>query len=144
MSPAFVLLVEDDPSDEALCLRAFRKANVSNEIVVVRDGAEALDYLFASGPYAHRDPRDLPNCVLLDIKLPKLNGLEVLSRIRANDGTRRLPVIMLTSSKEDSDLVTAYDDGANSFVVKPVDFAEFAEAVQQLGLYWLTLNEVPG
>lgn len=138
-----VLLVEDNPDDETLALRAFRKNNISNEIVVARDGVEALDYLFAQGQYAERDSRDLPAVVLLDLNLPKVSGLEVLRRIRENEYTRRLPVVILTSSKHEEDLVKSYDLGANSYVRKPVDFNDFVGAVSQLGMYWLLLNELP-
>ncbi len=139
-----ILLVEDNRDDEALALRAFRNSGVKNEIIVVRDGVEALDYLFAKGRFADRNPSDQqPAVVLLDLKLPKLNGLEVLKEIRANPETRPLPVVILTSSKEDRDLIESYNLGANSYVRKPVDFNEFAEAVSKLGVYWLLLNEVP-
>lgn len=139
-----ILLVEDNRDDEALALRAFRNSGVKNEIIVVRDGVEALDYLFAKGRFADRNPSDQqPAVVLLDLKLPKLNGLEVLTEIRANPETRPLPVVILTSSKEDRDLIESYNLGANSYVRKPVDFNEFAEAVSKLGVYWLLLNEVP-
>lgn len=138
-----ILLVEDNPDDEALALRAFRKANISNDIAVARDGVEALDYLFAEGRYADRDGRDLPAVMLLDLKLPKISGLEVLRRIRENEHTKRLPVVILTSSRQDEDLVRGYDLGCNSYVRKPVDFNEFVAAVSQLGMYWLLLNELP-
>lgn len=138
-----ILLVEDNPDDEALALRAFRKSNISNDIVVTRDGAEALDFLFAQGAYADRDSRDLPAVVLLDLKLPKIDGLEVLRRIRDNQQTRTLPVVILTSSRQEEDLVNGYNLGANSYVRKPVDFNEFVSAVGQLGMYWLLLNELP-
>lgn len=138
-----ILLVEDNRDDEALALRAFRNSGVKNEVVVVRDGVEALDYLFAKGQYADRNASDHPAVVLLDLKLPKLNGLEVLKEIRASANTRRLPVVILTSSKEDRDLIESYNLGANSYVRKPVDFNEFAEAVSKLGVYWLLLNEIP-
>ena len=138
-----ILLVEDNPDDEALTMRALSKNNIGNELVVARDGAEALDFLFCTGAYAGRDPRDAPQVVLLDLKLPKVDGLEVLRRIRANERTRLLPVVILTSSKEEQDLITSYSLGANSYVRKPVDFNQFVEAVRQLGLYWLVLNEIP-
>lgn len=138
-----ILLVEDNQDDIDLTLRAFEKSNVANEVVVARDGEEALDYLFATGAYAGRDPEATPEVVLLDLKLPKVDGLEVLRRLRADERTRRLPVVMLTSSVEDRDLVDSYDLGANSFVRKPVDFARFLEAARHLGLYWLVLNEPP-
>ncbi len=136
-----ILLVEDNPDDEALTLRALKRNNIKNSITVVRDGAEALDWLFARGPYAERDPRIQPQVVLLDLKLPKVSGLEVLRAVREDPRTKRLPVVLLTSSKEDQDVAAGYDLGANSYVRKPVDFGEFAEAVRQLGLYWLVLNE---
>jgi len=138
-----ILLVEDNPDDEALTLRALRKNQIRNEVVVARDGVEALDYLFAAGAHASRDARETPQIVLLDLKLPKLDGLEVMRRIRADDRTRLLPVVILTSSNEETDLVRSYGLGCNSYVRKPVDFAQFTEAARQLGLYWLLLNEPP-
>ena len=141
MDDKVILLVEDNPNDEALTLRAFKKHNIRNEVVVVRDGAEALDWLFAREAYAGRDVMLLPQVVLLDLKLPKVSGLEVLRAVRADPRTSRLPVVLLTSSKEDHDVVTGYDLGANSYVCKPVNFAEFADAIRQLGLYWIVLNE---
>lgn len=143
MNKKTILLVEDNPDDEALTLRALKKNNLLNEIVVAHDGAEALDYLFATGPYAGGKTPNGPQIVLLDLKLPKVNGLEVLRRIRADERTRRIPVVILTSSKEEQDLMRSYDLGANSYVRKPVAFEEFTEAVRQVGLYWLLLNEVP-
>ncbi len=139
----FILLVEDNPRDEELALRSLRKNNIHNKVVVVRDGPEALDFLAAKGAYASRNHAELPTVVLLDIKLPKIDGLEVLRRIRAEERTRLLPVVILTSSKEDKDRLVGYASGANSYVRKPIEFAEFAQAVQQLGLYWLILNEAP-
>jgi two-component system, response regulator len=136
-----ILLVEDNPNDEALTLRALQKNNIKNTVVVVRDGAEALDWLFARGAYAGRDATVLPQVVLLDLKLPKLSGIEVLSAVREDPRTKRLPVVLLTSSKEEQDVIAGYDRGANSYVHKPVDFVAFAEAIRQLGLYWLVLNE---
>lgn len=136
-----ILLVEDNPDDEALTMRAFKKNNIGNEIVVAHDGVEALDFLFATGMYADRDPNLRPQLILLDLKLPRIDGLEVLRRLRANELTKLLPVVILTSSKEEQDLVTGYSLGANSYVRKPVDFTQFTEAVRQLGLYWLVLNE---
>ncbi len=138
-----ILLVEDNPDDEALTLRAFRKNNLGNEVVVARDGAEALDYLFGTGTHAHRDVTTLPQIVILDLKLPKIDGLEVLRRMRAAPQTKLLPVVILTSSNEERDRLDGYGLGANSYVRKPVDFAEFVDAVRQLGLYWLLLNERP-
>lgn len=138
-----ILLVEDSPDDEALTLRAFRKSNIRNPVVVVRDGAEAVDYLFIQGVHAKRDPTIQPQVVLLDLHLPKLDGLEVLRRIRADERTRMLPVVMLTSSNEERDLIDGYQLGVNSFVRKPVDVTAFFEAVRQLGIYWLVLNELP-
>lgn len=143
MNKKIILLVEDNPDDEALTLRALKKNNVKNEVVVARDGVEALDYLFASGAYAASGGDVLPQVILLDLKLPKLDGLEVLRRIRADERTRLLPVVILTSSKEEKDLINGYGLGANSYVRKPVDFVQFTEAVRQLGLYWLLLNEPP-
>jgi two-component system response regulator len=142
MAGKIILLVEDNPDDEALTLRAFRKNNIKNEVVVARDGAQALDYLFATGRY-EGDVTDLPQVVLLDLKLPKVDGLEVLRRIRADERTRLLPVVILTSSKEERDVVDGYRLGANSYVRKPVNFDEFLDAARQLGLYWLLLNEPP-
>lgn len=136
-----ILLVEDNPDDVELTLHAFRESQSANEIVVVRDGAEALEYLFATGRYAARDAFSPPEMVLLDLKLPKFDGLEVLRRIRGDARTKRLPVVILTSSKEEQDVIRSYDLGANSFVRKPVDFAAFLDAARQLGLYWLVINE---
>ena len=138
-----ILLVEDNPDDEALTIRALKKNNIGNELVVVRDGAEALDFLFATGAYSGRNLNKKLQVILLDLKLPKVDGLEVLRRIRADERTRLLPVVILTSSKEESDLLTGYSLGANSYVRKPVDFNQFVEAVRNLGLYWLILNEAP-
>jgi len=138
-----ILLVEDNPDDEELTLIAFRKSHIANEVVVARDGAEALDYLFGTGVHATRDMNIMPTVVLLDLKLPKVDGLEVLKRLRENDRTRRIPVVVLTSSKEQQDIVESYNLGANSYIRKPVDFIQFMEAAKQLGLYWLVLNELP-
>ncbi|MFN8300143.1 MAG: response regulator [Chitinophagales bacterium] len=138
-----ILLVEDNSDDVALTLRAFRKSNLKNEIVVAEDGADALDYLLGEGKYAGRDTTIAPTLILLDLKLPKIPGLEVLRRIRADERTKLLPVVILTSSVEEQDLITSYKLGANSYLRKPVDFNKFIEAVQQLGLYWLVLNESP-
>ncbi len=143
MSDKVILLVEDNPDDEALTLRALKKNNVVNEVVVARDGVEALDFLFATGSYAGRDATDIPQLVLLDLKLPKIDGLEVLKRLRSDERTRLLPVVILTSSKEQQDMLDGYGFGANSYIRKPVDFARFVQAVEQLKLYWLVLNELP-
>ena len=143
MNPKTILLVEDNPSDIELTKRALGKSHVANELVVAEDGQEALDYLFGVGTYAGRDVTQLPVLVLLDLKLPKVDGLEVLQRIRANQQTRRLPVVVLTSSKEEQDLAASYDLGVNSYIRKLIDFAQFAQTIQQLGLYWLVLNELP-
>jgi two-component system response regulator len=143
MTQRAILLVEDNPDDEALTLRALRKNNIGNPVVVARNGAEALDYLFATGAYSGRDSNELPQVVLLDLKLPKVDGLEVLKRIRADERMGALPVVVLTSSKEEQDLVNGYRFGCNSYVRKPVNFDQFLEAARQLGLYWLLLNEVP-
>jgi two-component system response regulator len=141
MRPPNILLVEDNPDDADLTLRAFSRSRVANEIVVVSDGEEALDYLFGTGVHASRVEAPLPSVVLLDLHLPKVEGLEVLRRLRSSDRTRRLPVVVLTSSREEGDVVRSYDLGANSYVRKPVDFEQFVSAAAQLGLYWLVLNE---
>lgn len=138
-----ILLVEDNPDDVELTERAFRKNNICNEIVVMRDGVEALDYLFGTGAHAGRDARETPAVILLDLKLPRLGGLEVLQRLRADARTRLIPVVVLTSSDEERDLIESYSLGANSYVRKPVEFAAFLDAVRQLGLYWLMLNQQP-
>jgi two-component system response regulator len=143
MADKIILLVEDNPDDEALTLRALKKNNILNEVVVTRDGAEALDFLFARGAYAGRDARAWPAVTLLDLKLPKVDGLEVLRQVRADPRTQLLPVVILTSSKEEQDVITGYRLGVNSYIRKPVDFNQFTEAVRQLGLYWLVLNENP-
>jgi two-component system, response regulator len=143
MENATILLVEDNADDEALTLRALKKNNIGNKIFVVRDGVEALDFLFCENSYADRDPDEMPQLILLDIKLPKMNGLEVLRHLRADERTRRLPIVILTSSNEEQDLVAGYTSGANSYVRKPVDFNQFLAAVRQLGMYWLVLNEGP-
>jgi two-component system response regulator len=143
MNEKIIFLVEDNPDDEALTLRALKKNNILNQVVVARDGVEALDYLFCRGEYADRDPKQLPQIVLLDLKLPKVDGLEVLKQIRANKRTKCLPVVILTSSKEDMDIINGYELGANSYVRKPVDFDAFSNAIKNLGLYWLVLNESP-
>ncbi|HUE98809.1 MAG TPA: response regulator [Anaerolineales bacterium] len=143
MEDKMILIVEDNPDDEELTIRALKKNNIGNRLVVVRDGAEALDFLFCTGAYSNRDPLDLPQTILLDLKLPKVDGLEVLKRIRADKRTSLLPVVVPTSSIEERDLLQSYRNGANSYVRKPVDFNEFLEATRQLGLYWLILNETP-
>lgn len=140
MNKKYILLVEDNPDDQALTMRALKKANILNEIVVANNGEEALDYLFGTGAYAGRDLSIMPEVILLDLRMPKIDGLEVLKRIRANERTKFLPVVILTSSKEERDLVESYKLGANSYIQKPVDFVEFAEAIQTLGVYWLALN----
>lgn len=138
-----ILLVEDNPDDELLTLRALRKSNIANEVVTAHDGVEALDYLFGIGTYTGRDAQENPALVLLDLKLPKVDGLDVLRRLRADERTALLPVVILTSSDEEQDIVKSYRLGANSYIRKPVDFNQFVEAVQQLGLYWLLLNKLP-
>jgi CheY-like chemotaxis protein len=143
MNSKIILLVEDNPSDIGLTERALKKNAIYNTLVVVEDGQQALDYLFCEGAYAQRDEHDLPVVVLLDLKLPKVDGLEVLRRIRSDPRTRRVPVVILTSSKEEQDVATGYDLGVNSYIRKPVDFNQFAEVVRQLGLYWLVINESP-
>jgi two-component system, response regulator len=143
MTNKIILLVEDNPDDETLTVRALKKNNIVNKVVVVRDGVEALDYLFVTGAHSGRDITEMPEVVLLDLKLPKMDGLEVLKRLRADSRTELLPVIILTSSKEEQDLINGYKLGANSYVRKPVDFAQFSEAIKQLKLYWLIINEPP-
>lgn len=143
MNRRAILLVEDNPDDEALTMRALHKNNIGNEIVVARDGAEALDFLFCRGMHANRGADLQPELVLLDLKLPKVDGFEVLRELRRDERTKLLPVVILTSSKEQQDVVNGYGLGANSYVRKPVDFQQFADAVRQLGLYWLVLNESP-
>lgn len=141
MTDRVILLVEDNENDEVLTLRALKKSNILNRVVVVRDGAEALDYLFARGTHAGRTATETPQVILLDLKLPKIDGLEVLRAIRGDDRTKLLPVVVLTSSVEDQDVIQSYGLGANSYVRKPVDFNQFVDAVRQLGLYWLVINQ---
>ena len=138
-----ILLVEDNPNDVELTLRALKKHNITNKVHVVKDGAEALEYIFANGAYAHRKVEDHPRVILLDLKLPKVDGLEVLRQIKSNKKTKVIPVVVLTSSKEERDLVESYRLGANSYITKPVDFESFVKAVSELGLYWLLLNQPP-
>lgn len=138
-----ILLVEDNPSDVDLTRRALEKSRIGNELVVAEDGQEALDYLWGSGAHAGRDVSDLPALMLLDLKLPRLPGLEVLRRVRGDARTRRMPIVILTTSKEEEDRAAGYDFGVNSYILKPVDFQQFAAAVEQLGLYWLVINEAP-
>lgn len=141
MKNKIVLLVEDNPDDEELTRLAFDECRLANKLVVVRDGQEALDYLFATGKYSDRDIREAPQLILLDLKLPKVDGLEVLQRVRTDDRTKLLPIVILTSSKEEQDLVESYSLGASSYIQKPVDYLQFVEAVRQIGMYWLVLNQ---
>ena len=141
--PIEILLVEDNPNDEELTLYALKKNNITNQIQVVRDGAEALEYLFCTGAYAHRRINEPPKVVLLDLKLPKVDGLEVLEQVKTDPRTRAIPVVVLTSSQEERDIVESYQLGVNSYIVKPVDFEQFIEAVRQLGMYWMLLNISP-
>jgi CheY-like chemotaxis protein len=143
MKNKIILLAEDNPDDVALTLRALKKSNILNEVVVAQDGVEALDYLFGTGKHAGRDTRVVPQLILLDLKMPKMDGLEVLQRLRADARTKLLPVVVLTTSSEDKDRIESYKLGANSYIRKPVDFDQFVDAVRQLGLYWLVLNEAP-
>lgn len=143
MKTKVILLAEDNPDDVQLTLRALKKSKIMNEVVIAQDGVEALDYLFGIGKYSGRDTKILPQVVLLDLKMPKMDGLEALQRIRSDERTKLLPVVVLTTSSEDKDRVESYKLGANSYIRKPVDFNQFADAVQQLGLYWLVLNEAP-
>jgi two-component system response regulator len=145
MPNKIILLVEDNPDDELLTLRALEKNHIQNQVVVAHDGTEALDYLFATGTYSGRDPQSQPQLILLDLNLPRLSGLDVLKRIRADARTRLVPIVILTSSREEQDIISSYSLGANSYIRKPVDFIQFVEAVRQLNLYWLVLNEaLPG
>ena len=141
MSNKVILLVEDNPDDEALTLRALKKNHIGNEIVVARDGVEALDYVFAQGAHSGRDLSHQPEVILLDLKLPKIDGHEVLEKIRADKRTRRIPVVILTTSNEEHDIASSYDNGANSYIRKPVDFEQFIDAIKQMGMYWLVLNK---
>jgi two-component system, response regulator len=143
-SPVDLLLVEDNPEDLELALRALRKANLSTRVQVCRDGAEALDFMFCEGAFAQRDIEDIPKVILLDLKLPKIDGIEVLRRLRADSRTKAIPVVVLTSSQEQSDVVETYQLGVNSYIVKPVNFEGFSDVVRNLGLYWLLLNHPPG
>ena len=143
MDKKLILLIEDNPDDELLALRALKKNNITSNVVVVRDGLEAVNYLFAEGEFSDRDCNEVPDVILLDLKLPKLDGVEVLKRIRENDVTCMIPVVMLTSSNEEKDIMNAYKGGANSFICKPVDFEQFLEATKQIGTYWLGLNVTP-
>lgn len=138
-----ILLVEDNASDAELTIRALRKRNLANSLIHLKNGAEALDFIFGEGPYAGRDPHKTPKVILLDLKMPKVDGLEVLTKIRADERTKRIPVVVLTSSKEDPDIQACYALGVNSYIVKPVEFEDFFNAVSELGLYWILLNQVP-
>lgn len=139
-----ILLVEDNPDDELLMIRALKKSHIGNEIVIARDGVEALDYLFGTGNYEGRDMRQMPQLIMLDLKLPKIDGLEVLRRLRADDNTKYIPVVVLTTSTEQQDVISSYELGANAYVQKPVDFDDFVEATRQLGLFWLVINKSVG
>lgn len=139
-----ILLVEDNPDDEILTLRAMKKNNVINKVIIAHDGVEALDYLYKRKDYADRDDNDIPQLILMDVNMPRMNGLEALKEIRSNPKTKLLPVVMLTSSREEQDMIESYELGANSYIKKPVDFDQFVEAVKQLGVYWMVLNELPG
>ncbi|MCK9196224.1 MAG: response regulator [Syntrophales bacterium] len=143
MTEKIILLVEDNPDDVELTLRAFRKNNILNRVIIAKDGVEALDFLFGTGVHAGRDIKDLPIVTLLDLKLPKIDGMEVLKKIRQDERTRLLPVVILTSSSEEKDVINGYSLGANSYIRKPVEFSQFVEAIKQLGLYWLIWNEPP-
>ena len=143
MKEKIILLVEDNPDDITLTLRALKKNSIFNEVVVAKDGVEALDYLFGTGIYAGRDTSVMPVVTLLDLKLPKIDGFEVLKRVRSNERTKLIPIVILTSSKEDDDIINGYSLGANSYIRKPVDFEQFTEAIRELGLYWILINEPP-
>ena len=143
MSEKTILLVEDNPDDEELTIMALKRSRILNEVIVAHDGVEALDYMLCTGAYTGRDPSHMPQVILLDLKLPKLDGLEMLARLRSDPRTQFVPVVVLTSSSEEEDILSSYRLGANSYVRKPVEFSRFADAVQQLGLYWLLLNETP-
>jgi two-component system response regulator len=143
MNSLQILLVEDNMSDAELTIRALKKNNLANELIHLKDGSEALDFIFAQGKYFERKMSDLPNVIVLDLKMPKVNGIEVLRRIKSDERTKRIPVVMLTSSKEDPDIQKCYDLGVNSYVVKPVEFEHFVKAVSNLGLYWMILNQPP-
>ncbi|GAB6056626.1 response regulator [Methanobacterium alkalithermotolerans] len=138
-----ILLVEDNPTDAELTMRALKRKNLANQVAWVKDGAEALDFIFAQGDYSHRNPEDLPKLILLDLRMPKVDGLEVLQKIKAQENTRKIPVVVLTSSQEDRDIVESYELGVNSYVSKPVEFDEFIDAVSTLGLYWMLINNPP-
>lgn len=138
-----ILLVEDNPTDAELTMRALKRKNMANQVVWVKDGEEALDFIFAQGEYSHRNPEDLPKLILLDLRMPKVDGLEVLQRIKAEENTRKIPVVVLTSSKEDRDIVESYELGVNSYVSKPVEFDQFIDAVSTLGFYWMLINNPP-
>jgi len=144
MDEMMILIVEDNPDDEEMTLRSLSQAGLANDVQVVRDGVEALDFLFGTGTYAGRDMNRMPTVMLLDLKLPKLNGIDVLNRMRKDDRTRNIPVVILTSSSEDEDMMRSYNSGANSYVRKPVVFSDFVGVVSQLGMYWLLVNRVPG
>jgi len=142
-SPKTILLVEDNPDDEALAIRALKRHHISNQVIVAHDGVEALEYLFCTGMYAERDINFKPTVVLLDLKLPRVDGLEVLRRLREDDRTKLLPIVVLTTSSEEQDMLNSYSLGCNSYIRKPVDFVQFSEAIRQLGMYWLLMNEPP-
>ena len=142
MNNVEILLVEDNPHDAEMTIRALRKVNLANKLIHVKDGAEALDFIFSKGAFSERDRRDKPKVILLDIKMPKVDGIEVLRQIKSNDDTKAIPIVIMTSSKEEQDIITSYDLGVNSYVVKPVDFEGFAKAVSELGFYWLITNEI--